>query len=195
LAVADGRQIPFIHVAQLAEALGLPDPPQKPDRALEDTEEVLRSLGEWVAATPWPLLEEITPSAGRSCHQLAVTILLRCLALPEAWRTRHSDYRGTEEAAVRARTADTEGLLALVHEATDAVGALAAVVAAADEDPVVDAGLRGPMPFSRLADFHRRFATYHYRQIVDYLRSCGAEPPAGAVEPDALALPLPAAIY
>jgi hypothetical protein len=83
----------------------------------------------------------------------------------------------------------------LVDEGVRRVGAIVPLVSAATDDPLIDVGARGTMRFSRLADFHRRFAAYHYRQIVDFLRSRGVESPSSAVEPDSLGLPLPSAIY
>ena len=189
-----GRLVQFVHVAQLAEALGLPVPPQPPEEALSDAETVLRSPAAWFEAAPWQLLLEPARSVGRSCRKLSIGILLRSLALAESWETRKSDYRG--EGAVDARRCvdDSATLIALAVEAATALAALAPRVAAAD-DRVVNAGLRGLMRFSLLADFHRRYAAYHHRQIADFLHGRGVAPPATVVDTDALGIPLPAAVY
>jgi hypothetical protein len=193
--VRGSRVFTFVHVAQLAAELGLPAPYEDPVGALADIVSILDSWIGCLGAAPWPVLLEPTQSKGRSCRRLTATAFARCDGLPVYWESRCHDYGSTAEPWVDEQLTRRELLLEWAGGVRGRVASFAAAHPDTSLAEVVVDGERGAMPFSRLADFHRRFVAYHHRQLVDFLRSRDVALPAATIDIDTLGLPLPTALY
>jgi hypothetical protein len=173
---------PILHVSQLAVALGLPAPAGA-DRsaAAWDLVAVLDAWRRHLTDAGWELLVAPTPSRGRSPRNLTVNTFHPIELLPGAWRTGVFDWDpdGDED---RERALENAEELRTYAERigtrwNDFV--LEADAALEEQDPPVSSP-RGEVPFSDVLASQRWHAAYHYRQVVEFLRS------QGTLLPDAL---------
>jgi hypothetical protein len=180
--VVGGAATPILDVSQLARALGLPEP--ETAASLEVAHGAAAILAAWVGHVERlepRLLTKPTPSRGRSLTNLTVNAFHPFELLPASWRTGRFDWepgrddereaRLTAHGAVPAFARRVEGdWRGFVAETADDL---------ARRDPVV-ATRWGDLAYSTLLASQRWHAAFHYRQVVEFLRS------EGVALPDAL---------
>jgi hypothetical protein len=178
--VVEGRTLPILHVTQLAAALGLPGPEARSTAGL--AWECSTILDAWLGhlrGLDLRLLTRPTPSRGRSCRNLTVNVFHPFELLPETWSTGRFDWDPDGDAGREAVLGDAEAVVRFAERA--AAGWAAFLIAAGDElardDPLVSSP-RGEVTYSELLASQRWHASYHYRQLVDFLRSQGTAPTA-----------------
>ena len=170
---------PILHVSQLAALLGLPAP-----LALESTRlgyDLLLVVESWaanLAALPWELIVAPTASRGRNIRNLTMNAIYPVSLLPAAWKTGTLDWgiRDIDEELAVEYT-DTSALTAF---ARGVYGIWGEFMLGADEtlavrDPEVDAP-RGRLRYSNLLASQRWHASFHHRQVVEFLLAEGVEP-------------------
>jgi hypothetical protein len=189
--------MPILHVSQLASALGLPPPAGGEAAGLAwDLASVLDSWCDHLVELEWELLVTPTPSRGRSLRNLTVNTFHPVELLPAAWEAGRFDWDpdGDEERehALAGPTELNEYAARIAAAWTDFLLRVGDELAA--HDPQV-ASPRGELAFSDLLDSQRWHAAYHYRQLVEFLRTSGVAV-QGALGLDAMGgLELPADVF
>jgi hypothetical protein len=151
--------------------LGLP-PPESAEWSAAgwDIATILRAWCDQLREIGFELALEPTPSRGRTLRNLTVNAFHPIELLVEAWGTGRFDWDPDLDAErdraltdARALTTYAERVAASWHDFL-----LAAVDAPGD---ALFATPRGELEFSALVASQRWHAAYHYRQLVEFLRS------------------------
>jgi hypothetical protein len=180
--VVDGAPRPILDVSQLAQALGLPEP--ETAATLEAAHGAAAILSAWVRhleRLESHLLTKPTPSRGRSLTNLTVNVFHPFDLLPASWRTGRFDWEPGRDGEREARlTTHAE----LTTFARGVERRWRRFVAEAGDDlarrETVVSTLWGDLAYSTLLASQRWHAAFHYRQVVEFLRS------EGVALPDAL---------
>lgn len=193
-----GYAISVWHPTQAAQILGLPEVAGgDPVRCAWDLHAILDSWINCVAALPWDLLNQPTPSRGRSLHDLMVNVFRPVEFLDTAWSEGTFGYdNGAADQELVNATPDAESLIrfaegiqqrwsAFLAESADELG----------EDRQVTSPIKGDLPYSVLLDAQRLHAAQHLRQLVTFLESRGIAPATTLRLDQMPGLSLPPAIY
>lgn len=164
---------PLFHVSQLAAALGLP--------SAEGAEwvaagwgiaEILRAWCDHLRDTSFELALEPTPSRGRSIRNLTVNAYHPIELLIEAWGTGCFDWDPDLDAKRERALSDARALTAYAERVAASWHDFLLAAADAPGDALFTTP-RGELEFSALVASQRWHAAYHYRQLVEFLRSRG----------------------
>lgn len=161
-----------------------------------DIDALLLAWIENTQALGWDVLNEPTPSRGRTLRDLSVNVFRPIELLPQAWRCGRFVWIASEDDQ---RVAELDALAGvLAYLASVEAGWKHFLI---DEEPALGAGDRtvgtekGDLKYRSLIDAQRLHASYHLRQQMAFLEQRGLSP-ASAFRPEhALGLKLPRAIF
>jgi hypothetical protein len=161
-----------------------------------DLNAVLTAWIECLEPLPWAVLQEPTPSRGRSLRELSVNVFRPIELLVEAWRDGRFFWIANED-DVRVERLNDPGLLldyirgvqqawtVFMGEEADNLGGA--------ERPVLTA--KGDLTYRSLLDAQRLHAAYHLRQLIEFLESSGRAPAVRFRPEHIQGLQLPAAVF
>ncbi|MGI8909705.1 MAG: hypothetical protein ACR2JR_04005 [Rubrobacteraceae bacterium] len=178
--VVAGRASPVMHPMQIATILGLPSPESEVDsaRLAWDAASIMDGWIGLLQAAPWGALISPTPSRGRSIRNLTVNAFRPFEMLPDAWRAREfAWYTGEADTSRELPLTSPENLedfaRKVLRDWEDFLMEYGEDLKR--EDPEVRSS-RGEVPYSVVLRAQRWHVAFHYRQILDFLRTQGIEP-------------------
>jgi hypothetical protein len=185
--VVDGAATPILDPSQVAAALGLRQP--ETTATLEAGRGAAAILSAWlrhVEGLEPSLLTKPTPSRGRSLTNLTVNVFHPFELLPDSWRTGRFDWEPGRDGEREARLTTRAALTGFARGVERRWNAFLAETGddLAREDRVVST-LWGDLAYSTVLASQRWHAAFHYRQVVEFVRS------EGLAVPDALPLDEP----
>ena len=173
--VVDGEVTPLFHVSQISIALGLPGPEGGEWIAAGwDIASILRAWCDHLQEAGFELALEPTPSRGRTLRNLTVNVFHPLDLLADAGETGRFDWDPDLDEERELRLANASALNAYVSGVT---GVWHDFLLSSAEVParLVVSTPRGDLELSALVASQRWHAAYHYRQLVEFLRSRGVD--------------------